>query len=90
MKNKLSGAAASAAAIAELTGETIKTYGDPNPLLSVLWRTSVLVFITSWRPYMDGMTTIAADVAVTAGLVEALRLPCVAGDPDRYLPYWPY
>ena len=97
-KNTLSGAAASAATIAERAGTTIATYADPNPLLSLLHPTSCLVIITSWRPYLDGMTWDAADVAVTAGYVAGLLLPCVAGDdprapslslPYRLLPYRP-
>ena len=84
--NLASGAAAAAitaAAVAsiEATGAAATTtYGDPSPLHSLLAPTSAVVFMTTWRPYLDGMAAVAEAVDVdspnTVGLTLSVKPVC--------------
>ena len=89
--NLASGAAAAAitaAAVAsiEATGAAATTtYGDPSPLHSLLAPTSAVVFMTTWRPYLDGMAAVAEAVDVDSPNTVGLTLQCLATylKPDR-------
>ena len=54
------------------------TYGDPSPLHSLLAPTSAVVFMTTWRPYLDGMATRAEAVDVDSPNTVGLTLQCLA------------
>ena len=76
---------ASAMASIEAMGAAATTYGDPSPLHSLLTPTSAMVFVTTWRPFMDGMATTAEAIDIDSPNAVGLTLRCLATylKPDR-------
>ena len=76
---------ASAMASIEAMGAAATTYGDPSPLHSILTPTSAMVFVTTWRPYLDGMATTAEAIDIDSPNAVGLTLRCLATylKPDR-------
>ena len=91
VRTKLASGAAAAvtasavASIEAMGSAAATTYGDPSPLHSLLTPTSAIIFVTTWRPYLDGMTAVAEAVDVDSPNTVGLTLQCLATylKPDR-------
>ena len=51
---------------------------DPHPLYALLFATSPIVFITDWRPFLDGLTNKVSEIGKAPSNAATMRLQCLA------------
>ena len=51
---------------------------DPHPLYALLFATSPIVFITDWRPFLDGLTNKVSEIGKAPSNAGMMRLQCLA------------